>query len=241
MPSHKPSHNHLSFSLFNILCITSIPSHNPSLHTNHPFTQTIPSCKPFIILCIFTQTILSPKPSLHTNKKICNKWFVWRDGLCEGIVWFVWRHGLCGLYPALHTNQIICVKGWFVWGDGIVWKDIIWFVWSNGLSEGMVYVKPWFMQRDVLCDGMDCVWCKPFIILCITSLHTNHLSFSVLHCFIQTIPSPNDRWLCVKGWIVWREGLCHFTETRHNPSLHTNQPSTQTNPSLYYILSGLCK
>ena len=53
------------------------------------------------------------------------------------------------------------------------------------------------------------------------SLHTNHLQFSVIQIiwFVVTIHI---------SWFVWRDGLCHFTETRHNPSLHTNHPFTQT-------------
>ena len=125
-PSHKPSFhtNHLLFSVLYIIwfvwryviqrringlceglvCVDGLcePTLCYALYyipllfsVLHPFTQTIPSYKPFII-------------TLHTNQLICNtendKWFVWRDGLCEGmvcvkgcfIIWFVW---------------MVCVKG----------------------------------------------------------------------------------------------------------------------------------
>ena len=85
------------------------------------------------------------------------------------------------------------------------------------------------------------------------SLHTNHLSFSVLH-IILFVQGDMINGLCevmvfVKGrfmwrdglhivWFVWRDyilsGLCNFTETRHNPSLHTNQIITQP---IYHSLS----
>ena len=136
---------------------------DPSFHTNHPFSPTIPSCKPSLHTNHpFTQTILSHKPSFHINKILCNTendiWFVWRDGLCEGLdcvpenyKWFVWRDGLC--------EWMVCVKGWIVSGFCEVTQSKQYVIQRgiNGLFEGMV------------------------------SVHTNHLSFSVLHPLTQTI------------------------------------------------------
>ena len=91
----------------------------------------------------------------------------------------------------------------------------------NGLCKWLVCVKGCFVWRDWLCEGMESRYrdqtpsippCKPFILLCITSLHTNHLSFSVLHPFTQTIPS-------------------HKPTFHTKPSLQTNYPFTQTIPS----------
>ena len=152
-----------------------IPSHKPSLHTNHlsyPFTQSILSHKPFIILCItyylvcaqkpfiilcitslhtnppFTQTIYLHKPDNHTIQVICNtendKWFMWRDGFCEGMVSvkgcnrkndksLVWSAGLCG---------------WFVWTIPVL------FLCTTSLYDSLYYIPSH----------------KP-------SLHTNHLSY----------------------------------------------------------------
>ena len=143
IPPHKP---------FIILCVTSLHTnhlHKPDNHMNHisfsilfPFTQSIPLHKPFII-------------SFHTNQIICNtdndKWFLWRDGLCEGINglwkgWFVWREVLQRTINGL-CDYLFCVKGCNTETDkGFMWMASFcgWFVW------------------------------KPFIILCITSLHTNH-------------------------------------------------------------------
>ena len=81
------------------------------------------------VVCV-TQTIYSHKPENHTNQIICNtkkdKRFVWRGGLCEGMV---------------------CVKGWFVWRD-VIQRMI------NGLCEGMVCVKGCniigFVWRDMM-------------------------------------------------------------------------------------------
>ena len=142
IPSHKP---------FIILCITSLHTNHPftetiyyslyyilsslhtnhlSLHANHPFTQTITSHKPLFIP--FTQTIPSHKPSLHTihlfsqtipshnpslHTKPCLQtnhlsfsvlhivWFVWRDGLCVGMVCVKGWHKLSLHKPSLHTNH----------------------------------------------------------------------------------------------------------------------------------------
>ena len=101
----------------------------------------------------------------------------------------------------------------------------------NGLCEGMVCVKGWFVWRDVwlssLCgwfvwrDGLQKIRCN--------TVHTNQLSFSVLHII----------------WLVWRDGLCDIPS--HKPliilsitSLHTNHPFTQNIPShnpftIFYI------
>ena len=58
----------------------------------HPFAQTKPSHKPFIILCI-------------TYYLVCvkgyDKWFVWRDGLCEGLVC------VSGLCEVTHSRQYV--------------------------------------------------------------------------------------------------------------------------------------
>ena len=120
-----------------------IPSHKPPLHTNqmicntnhlffsvlHLFTQTIHTNQKI------TQTIHSHKPDNHTNQIICNteneKWFVWKDGLCEGMVcvkrcntendkWFVWRD------LSTFFDYLVCVNKCFVWRDGLCkWMVIL--------------------------------------------------------------------------------------------------------------------
>ena len=121
-----------------------------------------------------------------TIQTVCNtendKWFVWKgkfDLTCSvlHIVCFGWRHGLCDLYPSLHPIQIIHNTEndkWFVWRDGYKshTNQTICDIEKDGLCEGMVCVKGWFVWRDGLCEGI---------------LHSNHLSFCVLHPFTQTI------------------------------------------------------
>ena len=122
----------------------------------------------------------------------------------------------------------------------------------------MVCVNRWFVWRDVIPSH------KPFIILCITSLHTNHLFTQTLYShkldnhtnqinpFMQTIPSHKPiiilcityNLVCVKGWFVWHpytQTINHsqYYISSHKPSLQTNHPFTQTiYHFLYYILSG---
>ena len=154
------------------------PSHNPSLHTNHPFTQTIYHSLYYIS---------SHEPSLHTNhlsffEIILFVWIGMINGLCEGKV---------------------CVNGWFVWRDGLCLVSVmLMIIW--------------------LCEVMVCVTCiHPFAQTIYhslfyipshkPSLHTNHLSFSVLHII----------------WLLWRDGY-----KSHCPCLHINHPFTQNHLSL---------
>ena len=153
-----------------------------------------------------------------------DKWFVWRDGLWEGMV---------------------CAKGcntendkWFVWRDLI--QRIIqgWFeqtIHTNQIITQTIYNSLYSFPSH-----------KP-------SLHTNHFLFSVLHPFTQTIPSHqaplhlNHLLFSVLHivWFGWRDMVCvdcMCEGMSHNPSFHTNHPFTQTiYHSPYYILSGLCE
>ena len=171
----------------------TIPSDKPSLHTNHLL---------FSVLHPFTWTILSHKPIIilwNTYYLVCvkgyDKWFVWRDGLCE---WMVCLNGR--IVSGLFNYYLVCVKGWFVWLVSIPLH-------------------------------------KPFIILCFTSLHTNHPftqniyhslyyilsgfckgmdTSHTVHAFKQTSLYVIKRKInglfegmdCAKGWFVWRDGLC---------------------------------
>ena len=131
-------------------------------------------------------------------------WLVWSEGLCEGMVsvvrWFVWRDGLCLVHP--FTQTIPSHKPY-------------------GLCEGMVHShKPSLHTYKIICNTENDKWfvgrdgpsCKPsrftnhpftqpiyhslyYIPSHRPSLHTNHLSFSILHII----------------WFVWRvmmNGLC---------------------------------
>ena len=152
---------------------------------------------------------------------VCVKgWFVWRDGLCEGIdqTQSIPSHkpSLHTSHPSLYTKPSLQTER----RKCFVCKEV--FVWRDGLCEGMVCVKWWFVWRDGLCEGMVCVkgwivWrmdCVKgwLIILSITSVHTN-----------QIICNTEK-----EKWFSWRDGLsegmvCVKGCNTENPSLHTNQ------------------
>ena len=219
---------------------------NPSLHTNHSFTQTIPSHKPFII-------------SLHTNQIICNTeegWFVWRDELSSfsvlhiksHIIWFVWKETIpshkpslhtnhpftqtiSSHKPSLHTNQIICNTG-----------NEKWFEWRDGLCEGMVCVERWFLCITFLHTNHPFTPTissqKPFIIFCITyylvcvkacNTENDKPSLCTIHPFTQTILSHNP-FPSHKPSLQTNHPFTQII-TSHKPSIQTNHPFTQTIPS----------
>ena len=120
-------------------------------------------------------------------------------------------NGLC--------EGMVCVKGWFVWRDvmvcmkGCITEDDQWFVWLSDLHG-------WIVWMDVTQTTLSH---KP-------SLHTNHLSFSVLHII---------GFACSSGLSF--SVLHPFTQTihinqvitqtiySHKPDNHTNKPFTHTN------------
>ena len=116
---------------------------------------------------------------------------------------------------------MVCV---FIWDV----LHIIWFVWLSGLCEWMVCVIIWFMWMVWVkgCNIENDKWFVDFLV-------------SVIIWFV---------W--INGLCVWLSGLCEYMICviiwfvwipSHKPSLHTNNPFTQTMyHSLFYLLCGLC-
>ena len=172
---------------------------------------------------------------------ICVKeWFVWMVGLCEGMDcvegWLVWRDGLC--------ERMICVNGWFLWRDGMV------CVTSLHTNHTFTQTIPSINTNQPFTQTISS-HNQPFtqsIPSHNASLHTNHVKGWMTSCLFEGMVL-REGMVCVKGWFVWRDGLCHFPDTIHHftkPSLDTNHLFTQNHPfqqtiypSLYYILSGL--
>ena len=283
IPSHKPFF-HTNQIIFNTDNHTNHLSHEPSLHTIHPFTQTryyvvqtvinglsdiwityclvcvkgygkwlhpftqtIASYKPFIILWItygkwlhgFTQTIPSHKPFIIlciTCYLDCvkgyDKLFVWRDGLHEGMV----------CVKGCITYCLICVKG----------LHIVWFVsLHKDQTQSIPSHKPdnhtnhpftqtiYHLLYYILSSLWDYLVCLPSTQTIYQyipshkhkpSLPTNCLSFSLLHIIWyvwRDVITENDKWfvwravLC--GWFVWKPFIILCITF-----LHTIHPFTLT-------------
>ena len=158
--SHKPDNhtNHLAFSVLHPFTQT-ITSCKPfiitPLCTNHPFTQSIPSHKQFIILCI-TFYLFCVKGCNKEN----DKWFVWWAGL-RG--WFIWSIPFTQTILSQKrfiilciTFYLVCVKGWIVSGvcEGIEssHRDQT----QNLHFKQTIYPSLYYILSG-LCEGMVCV------------------------------------------------------------------------------------
>ena len=220
IPLHKP---------FKILCITS-------LHSNHPFTQTMHHSLYYLLysLCDYLVCV--------------NKWFVWRDGLCEGII------GLCEGMTSLHTNhpftQTIYSHKPNNHTNQIIWntENYKWFYHSL-----YYFYKPYIISlhtiRIILYPFTQTNPShKSFIILCITSLCTNHP-------FTETIPShkpflhtnhPFTQPIYHSLYYIL-SGLCDYLVClnyihSHKPSLPTNHSPFSGLQIIWVVwLSGLCE
>ena len=118
-----------------------------------------------------------------------------------------------------------------------------WFAWRDGLCEGMVCVQiicntendKWFVWRNGLCEGMVCV--KGWIVSGLYNV-TQFRQYVIqrrINVLYYILSGAFEGMVSVKRWFVWRDGLCHFTETRIHPFTQTIYHY------LYYILSCSCE